>query len=74
MTYQQLNPLTAFLGSVSTITTIGIRAPNIVTMPSIEKGLLGDCSPRERGGGTDADYEDLYGNLHHSSNCVFLRW
>jgi voltage-gated potassium channel len=40
MTYQHLDPLTAFLGSVSTITTIGIYAPNIVTMPSIEKGLL----------------------------------
>jgi voltage-gated potassium channel len=40
MTYQHLDPLTAFLGSVSTITTIGIYAPNIVTMPDVEKVLL----------------------------------
>jgi hypothetical protein len=40
MTYQHLDPLTAFLGSVSTITTIGIYAPNIVTMPDLEKVLL----------------------------------
>jgi voltage-gated potassium channel len=40
MQYQGLDPLTAFLGSVSTITTIGIYAPNIVTMPSVEKALL----------------------------------
>ncbi|MDG6908425.1 MAG: NAD-binding protein [Nitrososphaerota archaeon] len=35
-----MDPLTAFLGSVSTITTIGIYAPNIQSMPNIEKALL----------------------------------
>jgi voltage-gated potassium channel len=40
MRYQGLDPLTAFLGSVSTITTIGIYAPNIQIMPNIEKALL----------------------------------
>lgn len=40
MHYQGLTPLTAFLGSVSTITTIGIYAPNILTMPNMEKALL----------------------------------
>jgi len=38
--YQGLDWLTAFLGSVSTITTIGIYTPNIVTMPDTEKILL----------------------------------
>jgi voltage-gated potassium channel Kch len=38
--YQGLDPLTAFLAAVSTITTIGIYAPNIVTMPVLEKVLL----------------------------------
>ncbi len=40
MHYQKLDFLTAFLGSVSTITTIGIYAPNIVTMPASEKAWL----------------------------------
>ena len=40
MRYQGLDPLTALLGAVSTITTIGIYAPNIVTMPVLEKVLL----------------------------------
>ena len=39
-TYQHLDWLTAFLGSVSTITTIGIYAPSIQSMPNIEKALL----------------------------------
>jgi len=38
--YQGLDWLTAFLGSVSTITTIGIYTPNIVTMPDTEKIYL----------------------------------
>ncbi len=38
--YQGLDPLTALLGAVSTITTIGIYAPNIVIMPVLEKVLL----------------------------------
>jgi voltage-gated potassium channel len=38
--YQHLDPLTAFLGSVSTITTIGIYAPNIVGMTASEQILL----------------------------------
>jgi voltage-gated potassium channel len=38
--YQHLGPLTAFLGSVSTITTIGIYAPNIIGMASSEQVLL----------------------------------
>ncbi len=40
MHYQRLDFLTAFLGSVSTITTIGIYAPNIVTMPASEQAWL----------------------------------
>lgn len=40
MNYQHLNPLTAFLGSVSTITTIGIYAPPIVGMSPSEQVLL----------------------------------
>jgi Trk K+ transport system NAD-binding subunit len=35
--YQGLDWLTALLGSVSTITTIGIYAPNITSMPNSEK-------------------------------------
>lgn len=35
--YQQLDWLTSLLGSVSTITTIGIYAPNITAMPNSEK-------------------------------------
>jgi Trk K+ transport system NAD-binding subunit len=38
--YQHLNILTAFLGSVSTITTIGIYAPPIVGMSPTEQVLL----------------------------------
>ncbi len=38
--YQHLNLLTAFLGSVSTITTIGIYAPNIIGMAPSEEVLL----------------------------------
>ena len=38
--YQGLDPLSALLGAVSTITTIGIYAPNIVIMPDLEKVLL----------------------------------
>jgi voltage-gated potassium channel len=38
--YQGLTWLTALLGSVSTITTIGIFSPDIVTMPNAEKILL----------------------------------
>ncbi|HZW58328.1 MAG TPA: hypothetical protein VFF30_18720 [Nitrososphaerales archaeon] len=38
--YQHLDHLTAFLGSVSTITTIGIYAPNIVGMTASEQILL----------------------------------
>jgi voltage-gated potassium channel len=38
--YQHLNVLTAFLGSVSTITTIGIYAPPIVGMSPTEQVLL----------------------------------
>jgi voltage-gated potassium channel len=40
MWYQDLDFLTALLGSVSTITTIGIYAPNIVLMDPVEKALL----------------------------------
>ena len=40
MYYQGLDPLTALLGSVSTITTIGIYTPNIIIMPQPEKILL----------------------------------
>ncbi|VVB88078.1 Calcium-gated potassium channel MthK [uncultured archaeon] len=40
MHYQGLDMLTALLGSVSTITTIGIYAPNLVTMPASEKAWL----------------------------------
>ena len=38
--YQGLNWLTALLGSVSTVTTIGLYAPNIIIMPNPEKILL----------------------------------
>lgn len=38
--YEGLDWLTALLGSVSTITTIGLYSPNIVTMPNAEKILL----------------------------------
>ncbi len=38
--YQGLDPLSALLGAVSTITTIGIYTPNIVIMPALEKVLL----------------------------------
>lgn len=38
--YQRLDPLSALLGAVSTITTIGLYTPNIVTMPALEKVLL----------------------------------
>ena len=38
--YQGLTWLTALLGSVSTITTIGIYSPDIVSMPNAEKILL----------------------------------
>jgi hypothetical protein len=38
--YQGLSWLTALLGSVSTITTIGIYSPDIVSMPNAEKILL----------------------------------
>ena len=40
MHYQGLDPLSALLGAVSTITTIGLYAPNIVIMPALEKVLL----------------------------------
>ena len=32
--YQGLDWLTALLGSVSTVTTIGLYAPNIISMPN----------------------------------------
>ena len=38
--FQALDWLTALLGSVSTITTIGLYSPNIITMVSTEKILL----------------------------------
>jgi voltage-gated potassium channel len=38
--FQGLDWLTALLGSVSTITTIGLYSPNIITMASAEKILL----------------------------------
>jgi voltage-gated potassium channel len=38
--YQHIDPLTAFVGAVSTITTIGIYAPNIVGMAPSEQVLL----------------------------------
>jgi len=38
--YQGLDPLSALLGSVSTITTIGMYSPNILIMPTLEKVLL----------------------------------
>jgi len=38
--FQSLDWLTSLLGSVSTITTIGLYSPNIVTMPNPEKVLL----------------------------------
>jgi hypothetical protein len=38
--YQGLDWLTGLLASVSTITTIGIYAPNIVAMPGVEKIFL----------------------------------
>jgi voltage-gated potassium channel len=40
MWYQGLDFLSALLGSVSTITTIGIYAPNIVLMDNVEKIVL----------------------------------
>jgi voltage-gated potassium channel len=40
MYYQGLDLLTALLGSVSTITTIGIYNPGILTLPASEKALL----------------------------------
>lgn len=40
MHYQDLDFLTALVGSVSTITTIGIYAPNLITMPASEKAWL----------------------------------
>jgi voltage-gated potassium channel len=40
MYFQGLDFLTALLGSISTITTIGIYAPNIVAMPDVEKFIL----------------------------------
>lgn len=40
MYYQGLDLLTALLGAVSTITTIGIYNPGILTMPAFEKALL----------------------------------
>ncbi|HVP16226.1 MAG TPA: NAD-binding protein [candidate division Zixibacteria bacterium] len=40
MYYQGLDLLTALLGSVSTITTIGIYNPGILSMPAPEKALL----------------------------------
>jgi voltage-gated potassium channel len=40
MHYQGLDFLTALVGSVSTITTIGIYAPNLITMPASEKAWL----------------------------------
>jgi voltage-gated potassium channel len=40
MHYQHLSPLAAFTGSVSTITTIGLYAPNITTMPPIEQIIM----------------------------------
>jgi voltage-gated potassium channel len=40
MYYQGLDLLTALLGSVSTITTIGIYNPGILSMPPVEKALL----------------------------------
>ncbi|MGB8780720.1 MAG: NAD-binding protein [Candidatus Bathyarchaeia archaeon] len=40
MYYQGLDLLTALLGAVSTITTIGIYNPGILTMPASEKALL----------------------------------
>ena len=38
--YQGLDWLTALLGSVSTVTTIGLYAPNIISMPNTEKIFL----------------------------------
>jgi len=40
MHYQHLDPLAAFTGSVSTITTIGLYAPNITAMPPIEQVIM----------------------------------
>lgn len=40
MHYQGLGPLAAFTASVSTITTIGIYAPNIVSMPPVEQVIM----------------------------------
>jgi len=40
MYYQHLDFLTALLGSVSTITTIGLYSPNLLTIPAAEKILL----------------------------------
>jgi len=40
MHYQHLSPLAAFTGSVSTITTIGLYAPNITAMPPLEQVIM----------------------------------
>ncbi|MEM0321492.1 MAG: NAD-binding protein [Thermoprotei archaeon] len=40
MHYQHLSPLAAFTGSVSTITTIGLYAPNITSMPPLEQVIM----------------------------------
>jgi voltage-gated potassium channel len=40
MTYQALDPLTAVVASISTISTIGLYAPPINSMPDLEKILL----------------------------------
>jgi voltage-gated potassium channel len=40
MHFQDLAPLAAFTASVSTITTIGIYAPNIVSMPPVEQVIM----------------------------------
>jgi voltage-gated potassium channel len=40
MYYQHLDFLTALLGSVSTITTIGLYSPNLLSIPATEKILL----------------------------------
>ncbi|MGC8557422.1 MAG: potassium channel family protein [Nitrososphaeria archaeon] len=40
MNYQALDPLSAVVASISTISTIGLYAPPLNTMPSLEKILL----------------------------------
>jgi Trk-type K+ transport system membrane component len=40
MWYQHLDFLTALLGAISTITTIGLYAPSIMTMNPVEDFLL----------------------------------